>query len=110
MRHFEVHFVGAGRQVLVAEGVDLLTAARLAGAPLGSSCGGEGSCGWCRVVVLEGADGLSEPNPRERALARKLGLAADERVACMARVHGEVRATTSYWGAPDTPADDGTCG
>jgi len=93
-----VRFLPSGREVTVAEGATLLEATLAAGLPLASSCRGVGSCGWCRVRVLEGAAGLSSSSEAERRLLAKLGAAADERIACLARVQqGEVAITTGYW-------------
>ncbi len=39
------------KKVAVAKGTDLLTAATKAGVTLNSSCGGEGLCGKCKVIV-----------------------------------------------------------
>jgi ferredoxin len=93
----QVRFAPSGREVPVPAGTSLLAAAQLAGLPLGSSCRGEGACGWCRVRVLEGSERLSAPSARERALLVKLQAAASERLACQALVLGEVTLTTSYW-------------
>ncbi|HEY4752736.1 MAG TPA: 2Fe-2S iron-sulfur cluster-binding protein, partial [Candidatus Limnocylindrales bacterium] len=49
---FEVDFEPAGRRVRVAAGTHLLDAARSAGVGLASVCGGDGTCGRCRVVVM----------------------------------------------------------
>lgn len=76
-------------------GTTLLQAARDAGRPLGSSCGGRGACGWCRVTVLAGE--VSPPDAAERALLQKIGAGPAERVACQARALGPVTITTSYW-------------
>ena len=41
-------------RVTVEAGTDLASAARRAGLPLGGVCGGAGTCGRCRVLVVEG--------------------------------------------------------
>jgi ferredoxin len=95
---FEVRFRPSGRAVRAAPGTSLMEAARQAGLPLGSSCDGEGACGWCRVTVVEvGAAALSAPDERERALLEKIDAAPEERIACQARVLGPVTITTGYW-------------
>ncbi len=43
-------------------GETLLAAARRAGVPLASACGGEAGCTTCRVIVVEGAGG-TDPAP-----------------------------------------------
>lgn len=50
----EVVFLPEGRRVWVRQGETLLAAARQAGIPLVSVCGGEGICGRCRLIVRQG--------------------------------------------------------
>lgn len=91
-------FLPSGRTCEVAAGVTLAEAIRAAGLPLGSSCRGEGACGWCRVRVLRGGAGaLSAVERRERELLARLEASADERIACQARVLGALSLTASYW-------------
>jgi ferredoxin len=93
----KVTFLPMGRSHEVAAGTAISDAIRGAGLPLGSSCHGEGACGWCRVRVLEGEAALSPPDPRERALLDRLRAGPDERIACQARVLGPLTVTASYW-------------
>jgi ferredoxin len=81
----------------VPVGTSLLEAALGAALPLASSCGGEGACKACRIQVLFGADHLSAPTERERDALTAARCPADERLACAARVTGDVTVTTSYW-------------
>jgi ferredoxin len=80
-----------------AEGQDVLHAALGASLPLASSCGGEGACKACRIEVLVGADRLSPPTERERAALDAAACGPNERLACAARILGDVTITTSYW-------------
>jgi uncharacterized 2Fe-2S/4Fe-4S cluster protein (DUF4445 family) len=50
----QIQFQPLGKRVAVPVGRDLLEAAREAGIDLASACGGEGNCGQCRVIVLNG--------------------------------------------------------
>ena len=50
----KVDFEPIGKRVEVPAGVTLLDAARQAGIGLASVCGGEGTCGRCRVAVMAG--------------------------------------------------------
>jgi adenylate cyclase len=95
----EVRFHPSGRAVRVAPGTSLMEAARQGGLPLGSSCDGEGACGWCRVTVVEGSESLSPAGARERSLLEKIDAGPGERIACQARVLvlGPVTITTGYW-------------
>lgn len=54
MREFTVTFIPQGTSVRIAKGTDLLTAATKCGIVLAASCGGEGLCGKCRVLVEKG--------------------------------------------------------
>lgn len=76
-----------GRSTEVAEGSTLLDAARRAGVEIESICGGEQSCGKCRVVIAEGAGHLSGAGEEERRL---LGDALERgvRLACSAKLLG----------------------
>ena len=83
--------------VEVPEGQDVLRAAIGAGVPLANSCGGEGECKACRIEVLAGADHLSAVDLRERHALDAARCTPQERLACAARVLGNVTVTTSYW-------------
>jgi ferredoxin len=94
-----VTFGPLGRTYRVREGGTLMRAAVRARVPIASSCGGEGVCGACRVRVVQGGENLSPAGDRERAVLdaqTPLG-GPDERLACLAAVHGPVTVTTSYW-------------
>lgn len=71
----------------VRVGTTVLTAARKAGAPVRTRCGGMAGCLMCKVYAQPGAK-LSKMEDKER---RKLGPLADEgvRLACQARVEGD---------------------
>lgn len=51
MKEFIVNFKPQDKSIKVAQGTDLLTAAVKAGIMLHASCGGEGICGKCKVVI-----------------------------------------------------------
>jgi len=92
-----VRFVPAGKVKEIKHGSTLLAAATQTRMPIAQSCSGDGICGWCRVVVLEGQKSLGEPTEMEKKLISAKGFAANERAACMATVHGDVTITTTYW-------------
>ncbi|HIE09620.1 MAG TPA: DUF4445 domain-containing protein [Armatimonadetes bacterium] len=54
MARFKVTFLPDGRQTFVEEGETLLQAARRARVYIQSICGGEGTCGKCKVIVKRG--------------------------------------------------------
>jgi len=49
-----VTFLPSGRQVTVEPGIPVIRAARQAGLHINASCGGNGVCGKCRVLIKEG--------------------------------------------------------
>ncbi|MFZ3373323.1 MAG: 2Fe-2S iron-sulfur cluster-binding protein, partial [Desulfitobacteriaceae bacterium] len=51
----QVRFMPENRTIEVENGTSLLKAASIAGIYIKSGCGGKGSCGACKVVVLVGA-------------------------------------------------------
>ena len=95
-----VVFTPSGKRGRVAEGVNLLDAARSLGVDLDSVCGGRGICGRCQVVVAEGEfakhgitssiDHLTPFSEPEGRFRERSGLAADRRLGCHARVQGDL--------------------
>ncbi len=83
-----IDFEPIGRRAACRPGTDLLTIAREAGISISAVCGGKGTCGRCRVRVLEGD--VSPLNETER---EALGSAADEgmRLACQTLVRGSAK-------------------
>lgn len=54
MRKFKVTFYPDNRQVEVSQGENLLRAAMAAEVHINASCGGDGTCGKCKVIVDKG--------------------------------------------------------
>lgn len=80
-----VVFQPQNRTVTVADGESLIRAAMEAGVHINASCGGEGVCGKCRVIIEQGevAGGISErlkPEDREKGY----------RLACRSTVTGDI--------------------
>ena len=67
-----IQFLPHNREIKVNDGESLIRAAMEAGVHINASCGGEGVCGKCRVIVEEGGveEGLSEKLSPEELLAR----------------------------------------
>ncbi|UCD83119.1 MAG: DUF4445 domain-containing protein [Desulfobacterales bacterium] len=72
-------------QIEVAEGDTLIRAAMEAGVHVNASCGGEGVCGKCRILIEEGTvdGGITEMLSEE-------DLAAGYRLACQAAVKSDL--------------------
>lgn len=73
-----VTFQPLGRTVHVLPGTRLSEAAAIAGLPLEMPCGGEGTCGKCRVILRP----APEPGPAEMRLLSPAELAEGARLAC----------------------------
>jgi uncharacterized 2Fe-2S/4Fe-4S cluster protein (DUF4445 family) len=84
--HF-VTFEPSGARVGVSAGVTLREAGLLAGVHVEAPCGGLGTCGRC-TVVTSGA--LEPPSSDELVLLSPERLASGVRLACRARVLGDV--------------------
>jgi len=54
MAQYQVRFIPENRVIEVEQGTSLLKAALLAGIFIKSSCGGKGTCGACKVIILSG--------------------------------------------------------
>ena len=89
---FEIDFGPIGKRVDVAPGTDLLEAARQAGVGLASVCGGEGTCGRCRVVIMSGS--VTPPVDADRRFISQLELISGQRLACRCQVYGDVKFTS----------------
>lgn len=89
-----VTFLPDGATLEVEPGTRLLAAVLRAGRPIGYSCRGLGVCVACRLQV---AGPLSPPGVRERRLLARLEAPHTYRIACLARVLGDVQVRADYW-------------
>ena len=80
-----ITFLPDNRKVRVSKGTDILDAGIAAGVYINSSCGGEGVCGRCKVIVRSGAV-ESEPTGRLTREEIQKGYV----LACRATIHGDV--------------------
>jgi uncharacterized 2Fe-2S/4Fe-4S cluster protein (DUF4445 family) len=78
----KVKFTPSDRTIKVPKGTDILNAALACGAYINSSCGGEGVCGRCKVIVKKG-DIKTEPTGRISKEERKKGYV----LACRTTIH-----------------------
>jgi len=86
---YEVELQPVGRRVEVPLGVTVLAAVQASGVELVSVCGGEGTCGTCRVRVVEGQ--LSAETAEEEDLLSANERADGFRLACQAQVLSALR-------------------
>jgi uncharacterized 2Fe-2S/4Fe-4S cluster protein (DUF4445 family) len=86
MNRYSVLFLPHNKKIEVDEGSLLIQAAMDAGVHINASCGGEGICGKCRVIIEEGrvgAEGFSEKLSRE-------DIEKGYRLACLSKVESDV--------------------
>lgn len=85
MSHFQVKIMPENRVIEVEHGTSLLNTAAKAGILIKSGCGGKGTCGACKVVVLSGnpiVDGTGNLTPEQ--------LSKGYRLACKTLVQGDM--------------------
>lgn len=87
----------SGKTITAEHGESIFAALRRNDVPIGSSCAGDGVCDKCRVLVLRGAERLSNPSDAERRHFFEHGVTDGERLACQTVVIGDVTITTGYW-------------
>ena len=83
-----VVFQPDGRTLDVPDGLTLLEAARRAGIHLEAPCGGNATCGGCRIIIPQ------DPPPPSDSCRRELSgeeLGRNMRLACQVHVHGDLR-------------------
>lgn len=77
--------------VEASHGQNLLTALLRAKVRISNSCGGSGSCGTCRVIVVEDSNGLSPRTELENEMSQDRGFSENERLSCQAFVVGHTK-------------------
>jgi ferredoxin, 2Fe-2S len=92
-----VRFQPSAIEVEVPAGTTLLDAALAAGLPIARSCGADGVCAKCGLVIVDGAEHLSPEASDEARIKQRNRVDAQMRLACRARIHGDVTATAHYW-------------
>jgi uncharacterized 2Fe-2S/4Fe-4S cluster protein (DUF4445 family) len=86
---YQVDFEPLGRRLRVGRGISILTAVQQAGVGLVSICGGKGTCGRCKVQVLEGQ--LSPLSETEGKKLTQDEVASGYRLACQAEVLSDLK-------------------
>ena len=85
MSEYKILFLPHNKEITVQDGGSLIRAAMEAGVHINASCGGEGICGKCRVIIEEGNI--------EGGITEKLSdadIKKGYRLACKAIVRGNV--------------------
>jgi ferredoxin len=81
---------GAPIVVAVEAGVTLFDVGAKVGAGIPTACVGKGTCGLCRVRVVDGATHLTPYGDEERKHLGNVFHLTKIRLACRAHVHGDV--------------------
>eukprot|EP00189_Rhodosorus_marinus_P013594 CAMPEP_0184747592 /NCGR_PEP_ID=MMETSP0315-20130426/12324_1 /TAXON_ID=101924 /ORGANISM="Rhodosorus marinus, Strain UTEX LB 2760" /LENGTH=135 /DNA_ID=CAMNT_0027221047 /DNA_START=90 /DNA_END=497 /DNA_ORIENTATION=+ len=77
------------RRNLLENGVDVYTFGQKL-----RNCGGNGSCGLCRVKVTAGLENTNDRTPKEDFLLNKVGADVNIRLACRTMIDGPVSIET----------------
>jgi len=85
----KVTFIPAGQSFEVAAGTTILVSAVRNGLQLRHDCT-EAICGTDRVKVLSGKEHLSAKGENEELTLEMMNAGPDERLACVARIVGDV--------------------
>ena len=85
----KITFMPSGRTFDVPSGTTILHAAVRNGVALRHDCT-EAVCGTDRVKILAGQENLSEVVDNEELTLEMLNAASDERLGCVAKLHGDV--------------------
>ncbi|MBT7087149.1 MAG: 2Fe-2S iron-sulfur cluster binding domain-containing protein, partial [Desulfobacterales bacterium] len=85
MNRHKVLFLPYNKEITVDDGESLIRAAMEASVHVNASCGGEGVCGKCRVIIEEGSveDGVSERLDSD-------DLEKGYRLACLSKIKGDI--------------------
>jgi len=86
MKKFQVIFQPTGKRGLIEEGKTVLEASRELGVGIESLCGGEKTCGKCKVKILEGK--LSPFTNEEGKWITESERSEGYRLSCSARIKG----------------------
>lgn len=84
MGKIEVTYLPSGTVAHVPAGTTLFHAANWAGLPIESTCGGRGTCGKCKVRLLEGE---AEPTPADHRHLSPDQLEGGWRLSCQSEIH-----------------------
>ena len=87
-RKLEVTYLPYERTTRVPPGTTVFSAAHWIGLPIDSTCGGRGTCGKCKVRVLESPTEVTTADNRQ---LRKDEIDAGWRLSCQAHVHEDMR-------------------
>ena len=86
-RKLEVKSLPFDRTTRVPPGTTLFSAAHWIGLPIDSTCGGRGTCGKCKVRVIEGR---TDAETADHRLLRPVEIEEGWRLSCQARIYEDM--------------------
>src|SRR6202049_3472458 len=86
-RKLEVKYLPFARVTRVPPGTTLFSAAHWIGLPIDSTCGGRGTCGKCKVRVIEGR---TDAETADHRLLRPSEIEDGWRLSCQARIYDDI--------------------
>jgi uncharacterized 2Fe-2S/4Fe-4S cluster protein (DUF4445 family) len=86
-RKLEVSYQPFDRTTRVPPGTTLFSAAHWIGLPIDSTCGGRGTCGKCKVRLIDGA---AEVTTADRRQLRPAEIDEGWRLSCQARIYEDI--------------------
>ena len=86
-RKLEVKYLPFDRVTRVPPGTTLFSAAHWIGLPIDSTCGGRGTCGKCKVRLVEGK---ADAETADHRLLRPLEIEDGWRLSCQARIYEDI--------------------
>src|SRR6202140_260619 len=86
-RKLEVRYLPFDRTTRVPPGTTLFSAAHWIGLTIDSTCGGRGTCGKCKVRVIEGS---AEVTTADHRLLRKEEIQGGWRLSCQTRIYEDM--------------------
>ena len=86
-RKLEVRYLPFERTTRVPPGTTLFSAAHWIGLPIDSTCGGRGTCGKCKVRIVQGCP---DPETADHRQLRPAEIADCWRLSCQARIYEDM--------------------
>ena len=87
----EVILTNSERIVLPSQNESILACLLRNNIEIDHSCGGNGTCGTCRIFVVENIENINEPNQIESEMITDRKFLENERLACQCRPIGSLK-------------------
>ena len=92
-----LHLDDEGQEFVAQKGDSILQICSTNNVDIRHYCGGNCTCGTCRVEILDGKQHLSHMNGREQLVIGAECAGNGDRLACQARINGPVRIRIPKW-------------